>query len=62
MSLSACLPSAALPELKRLNTLVLASRCSLRSGRLRFAWAGAPCTTGLTSISGLMNISPEGGP
>ncbi len=53
---------AASIALKPLNTLALARHCSQRSGHRPFAWADVPSMTELTSISGLMTISPEGGP
>ena len=57
-----CLLGAALRGLKQLNTLVLVSPCLLESGRQQFTWGGVPSMTGLTSTSGLLTISPEGGP
>ena len=47
---------------KLLNTLVLASRFSRKLAPNRFDSAGVLSTTELTLISGLMSISPEGGP
>ncbi len=57
-----CLLGAALRALKQLNTLALVSPCLVESGHLQFTWGGVPCMTGLTSTSGLLTISPEGGP
>lgn len=57
-----CRPLAASHALKRLNILELGPLSSCVLGRHQFAWAAALFTTELTSISGLMTISPEGGP
>lgn len=56
------LRSAASVAHKLLNILALGRPFLSKSGRHRFAWAAVPYTTELTSISGLMTISPEGGP
>jgi len=46
---------------KPLNTLGLVPPSSLAWDRLLFALGGVPSMTELTSISGLITISPEGG-
>ena len=44
------------------NTLGLGSHYSVSSDCQRFVLDDVRCMTGLTSTSGLMTISPEGGP
>lgn len=53
---------AAFPESRQRLILVSGSRFSCKSGRLRSDSAAASSMTWLTSIPGLMTISPEGGP
>lgn len=60
--LSRYLTDAASLELKRLIILELEPPCLLVSVRRLSASGGGPFTTELTSITGLMTISPEGGP
>jgi len=50
------------PVLKLLNILALGLPSSAESDRHQFAWVAVSFTTELTSIVGLMTISPEGGP
>lgn len=57
-----CPRGAASIASKLLNTLVLALRCSTESGLCPSDLVGAAYMTDLTSIPGLMTISPEGGP
>ena len=55
------LPVAVSPALKPLNILGLELPSSHAWDRPRYAWAAVLFTTKLTSISGLITISPEGG-
>ena len=55
------LPVAASPALKPLNILGLELPSSLAWDRPLSAWDDVPSMTKLTSISGLITISPEGG-
>jgi hypothetical protein len=56
-----CHPAAAFLAPKPLNTLELERPSSRVWDRRLFAWGGVRSMTELTSISGLMTISPEGG-
>jgi len=55
------LPVAASLALKLLNTLGLEPPSLFAWDRRLSAWGGVASTTKLTSISGLITISPEGG-
>ena len=61
MTLSHCRPAAVFLALKLLNILGLELPSSVAWDRRLSALGGVPSMTELTSISGLITISPEGG-